>query len=272
MTSPDPRALLDGLAERVPAALPPGVADAVLEIERERSMGDRLAGRPGTVSAIRVRGPEYLLALRLQGRRLVAEAQREVRGVVIARQEPPLATWLDLLGGQLHALVVEAAGDAAAVTRSLAALGVAEPGADLAVDPADVAGGLRALPLRLAGRVPEDVVASVRRIADALLDTLPRVGDSLEQEQTVVRTATDYLPRTLQAYVALPAGWATSHRLPDGTTPLDALRSQLAVLDEAVTRMHDAAVGADASELLANGTFLADRFGRSSIDLGDGQP
>jgi hypothetical protein len=263
----DPRALLEGLAERIPLALPEGVADAVLEVERDRSMSDRLAGRPGTVSAVRLRGPEWALALRLQGRRLVAEAQREVRGVVIARQTPPLAGWLDLLAGQLHALAVEAAGNAAAVTRALAALGVVEPGSDLAVDPSDVAGGLGQLPLRLAGRVPDDVVAAVQRIAELLADTLPRVAGSFQQEQTVLRTATDYLPRTLQAYAALPAGWATTHRLPDGTTPLEALRAQLAVLEQATTRMNAAAVGADASALLANGTFLADRFARSSIEL-----
>jgi hypothetical protein len=264
---PEPRALLEGLADRIPAALPDGVADAVLEVDRERSMGDRLAGRPGAVTGLRLRGPEYLLALRLQGKRLVAEAQREVRGVVIARQTPPLAAWLELLAGQLHVLAAEAAGDAAAVSRTLATLGVAEPGSDLAVDPADVAGGLRALPLRLAGRVPDDVVDAVRRIADTLLDTLPRVAGSFEQEHAVTRTATDYLPRTLQAYAALPASWAQTHRLPDGTTPLDALRGQLAVLEQAVTGMHDAAVGADASALLANGTFLAERFATSSIDL-----
>src|SRR6185312_718847 len=175
---------------RLPAALPAGVADAVLEVERERSMGDRLAGRPGSVSALRLRGPEYVLALRMQGRRLVTEAQREVRGVVIARQTPPLPAWLELLAGQLHALAVEAAGDAAAVSRSLAALGVAEPGSDLAVDASDVAGGLRALPLRLASRMPEDVVEVVRRVAETLVDTLPRVSGSFEQEQTVLRTAT----------------------------------------------------------------------------------
>jgi hypothetical protein len=197
----------------------------------------------------------------------VAEAQREVRGVVIARQTPPLAAWLDLLAGQLHALVVEAAGNAAAVSRALSALGVAEPGSDLVVDASDVAGGLRQLPLRLAGRVPDDVAAAVQRIAELLADTLPRVAGSFQQEQTVLRTATDYLPRTLQAYVALPPQWASSHRLPDGGTPLTALQAQLSVLEQAVTRMRDAAVTADASALLANGAFLADRFAVSSLDV-----
>jgi hypothetical protein len=266
-TGQDPRALLAGLAERIPTALPEGVADAVLEVDRDRSMGDRLAGRPGTVTSLQLRGPEWVLALRLHGKRLAAEAQREVRGVVIARQTPPLADWLDLLAGQLSALAVEAAGNAAAVTRALAALGIAEPGSDLVVDPSDVLGGLRQLPLRLAGRAPDDVAAAVRRIADLLVDTLPRVAGSLQQEQTVLRTATDYLPRTLQAYVALPPQWAASHQLPDGRTPLIALQAQLALLEQAVTRMRDAAVSADASELLANGAFLADRFAVSALDV-----
>jgi len=268
----DPQALLDGLAERIPAALPEGVAESVLEVERDRSMGDRIAGRPGRVASVRLRGPEWVLQARAQGRRLVTEAQREVRGVVIARQAPPLATWLDLLSGQLHALVVEAAGNAVTVTRALAALGVAEPGSDLAVDPADVAGGLRALPLRLAGRAPDGVVASVQRIADLLVDTLPRVAGSFDAEQTVVRTATDYLPRTLQAYVTLPPQWAATHRLPDGGTPLTALQAQLAVLEQAATRMRDAAVAADASALLANGAFLADRFAVSGLDVESSPP
>jgi hypothetical protein len=266
VTPQDPRELLEELAERLPSALPAGAADA-LEIERERSMGDRLAGRPGTVSALRLRGPEQVLTLRLEGRRLVAEAWREVRGVVIARQTPPLAAWLELVAGQLHVLTTEAAGDAAAVSRVLAALGVADPGADLVVDEADVAGGLRALPLRLAGRVPPDVVATVQRVADTLAETLPRVRGSLELEHTVARTATHYLPGTLRAYAALPPAWAASHPLPDGSTPLDTLRGQLAVLEQAVSRMYDAAVAADASALLANGRFLDDRFATSSLDL-----
>ena len=80
---------------------------------------------------------------------------------------------------------------------------------------------------RWPGGSPDDVVEAVGRIADTLLDTLPRVTGSFDQEQAVLRTATDYLPRTLQAYAALPRPWAETHRLPDGTTPLDALRAQL---------------------------------------------
>ncbi len=80
-TSPDPQALLDGLADRLPAALPPHVADGALDVERDRSMGDRLAGRPGRVALVRVRGPEQILTLRLDGKRLVGRgAARGARG------------------------------------------------------------------------------------------------------------------------------------------------------------------------------------------------
>ena len=51
--------------------------------------------------------------------------------------------------------------------------------------------------------------------------------------------------------------------------PLEALEEQLDVLEQAVTRMHDAAVAADARALLANGAFLADRFATSTLDLPD---
>ncbi len=100
-----------------------------------------------------------------------------------------------------------------------------------------------------------------------LADTLPRVAGSFEQEQAVLRTATDYLPRTLQAYAALPRAWAESQTLGDGRTPLEALTGQLDVLERAVTGMRDAAVGADASALLANGAFLQDRFATSRLSL-----
>ncbi|MGZ4651159.1 MAG: hypothetical protein ACXV3A_11565, partial [Kineosporiaceae bacterium] len=59
----DPLALLDGLAERLPTALPDAVADQVLEVERDRSMADRIAGRPGRVASLRLRGPEWVLTV-----------------------------------------------------------------------------------------------------------------------------------------------------------------------------------------------------------------
>jgi hypothetical protein len=262
---PSPAELLQSLAETLP-----GLVEAeLLEIEVQRSMRERLAGKPGQVTSLRLVGPEQTLTLSAQaGRRVIAEAAHVVRGVVIARKSLPVADWLELLGAQLHALAAASATDNAAVSRTLSALGVREPASDLVVDPAEAPAGLRALPDKLRGRVPDDVVATVERICALLGDTLPRVqGGDPGQAHTVLRAVTDYLPRTLREYAALPRDWAERQILPSGGTALDALREQLSTLETAAGRMRDAAVSADASSLLANGAFLSDRFGISDLEL-----
>lgn len=264
----DPQSLLDGLADGVARALPAGVDD-VLDIERDRSFADRVAGRPGRVSSLRLTGPDLALTLRADGggRRLVGEALRAVRGVVISRRTLPLGEWLTTLAGQVAALAAEAAGDAAAAGQALTALGVQPAGSDLAVNPADIESGLRALPALVEGRVPDEAAAAVRRVADLLLEALPRVAGSFDAEDLLRRTATTYLPDTLRAYLALPADWARSHVLPDGRTAADALLTQLAVLESAARDMRDDAAASQASALLVNGGFLQARFGTSELDL-----
>jgi len=257
--------LLGPLADALPRVVP----EQLLEIERQRSLGERLSGKPGRVVQVRITGPDLILSLRSEdGQRSQAQAWREVRGVVISRRTVTLMEWLELMAGQLHALAAESASDESALSRTLSALGVREPASDLVVAPADIPGGLRALPGRLAGRVPDDVIATVERIVALLSDTLPRVaGDgSSAQAHTVSRAATDYLPRTLRGYAALPPDWAATHDLGGGRTALDALREQLAVLETSLSAMRDAAAGRDAEQLLANGLFLRDRFGRSELD------
>jgi len=258
--------LLLALARSLPGLVEP----ELLQIDRQRSVRDRMSGRDGEVVRVRLAGPELTLTLAAGSARgrPAAEAAHVVRGVVISRRSVPVAEWLDLLAGQLHVLAAASATDDAAVTRTLAGLGVREPGSDLVVDPSDVPAGLRALPARLTGRVPADVLTVVERICTLLLETVPRVEDP-EQAHAVLRTATDYLPRTLREYTALPPDWAQGHRLEHGGTALDALREQLAVLEAGVSRMREAAISADAAGLLANGTFLTDRFGLSDLDLPD---
>ncbi|HEY2557582.1 MAG TPA: hypothetical protein VGI08_10780, partial [Diaminobutyricibacter sp.] len=123
------------------------------------------------------------------------------------------------------------------------------------------------LPARLGSRVPSEAIAAVGRIGGLLADTLPRVAGQGEAEVIVRRTATVYLPDTLRAYLSLPADWAVEHVFPDGSTPAQALVSQLGALETAAKKMRDAAVDHDASALLINGRFLADRFAASRLDL-----
>jgi hypothetical protein len=262
MVAPSAGELLQALAD----GLPDLMAADVLEVETQRSVRDRMSGRPGRVVRVRLLGPELTLTLSApDGGRPVAEAAHVVRGVTISRRVVPLTEWLDLLAGQVRALTFSGATDEVAVGRMLAALGVRPPGSDLVVDPADVRTGLQTLAAKLTG-VPDDVTATVERVCALLLQTLPRVeGDDPLQAHAVLRTATDYLPRTLREYVALPQEWAENHQMDDGKTALDVLRDQLSVLESAVTGMRDAAVEADAKGLLANGLFLKDRFGASDL-------
>ena len=258
-----PAELLAGLAGTLPDAVPPGR----LVLERQRSMADRLAGRPGRAVGLRLSGPDLVLALVETGGTVRAEAIREVRGVAISRRELGVPEWLALLRGQLHALVAQSAADETAIHRALAGLGLHEPDADLVVPESDLAGGLGRLPARLAGRVPDDVVAAVSRIAALLLETLSRLEGPLDgQAWTVRRAACDYLPTTLRRYLALPPEWAAGHDLGRGLTALDALREQLATLEDGVTRLRDAALTADVRALEANGRFLTDRLARSGLD------
>ena len=70
--------------------LPPGV----VTVDRERSMSDRMRGRPGEVSKITVRLGEQVLTLGSQQGRPVAEICKEVRGVVLSRRPAPLDEWV----------------------------------------------------------------------------------------------------------------------------------------------------------------------------------
>ena len=85
------------LTQSLGDALPP---DCVT-VERERSMSDRMRGRPGEVSKITVRLGDQLLALGVRAGRPAAEICREVRGVVLSRQPVGLQEWVDELARAL---------------------------------------------------------------------------------------------------------------------------------------------------------------------------
>ena len=123
-------------------------------------------------------------------------------------------------------------------------------------------------------RVPAEVEEKVAAIRQTVLDILSRRGSLGEQSPqlfVVLRTATDYLPNALQAYLRLPAGYATSRRLDGGKTALEILLGQLGLLEREMVDVADAVTKNDIDRLLVHGRFLADRFGRSELALqGDG--
>jgi hypothetical protein len=103
--------LTNSLSEALPADY--------VTVERERSMSDRMRGRPGEVTKVAVRLGDQVLTLAVKNGRPTAEVCREVRGIVLSRQAVPLEQWATTLASALmnHA---QSNAQAAAVLRRLA--------------------------------------------------------------------------------------------------------------------------------------------------------
>lgn len=81
-------------------ALPEGMVD----VEYARSLGERLAGRPGTPVALRLSFPDRRMELRTTRSWPDAEIQQVVRGVVLSRRQVPVEEWVRTLAAELTAL------------------------------------------------------------------------------------------------------------------------------------------------------------------------
>jgi hypothetical protein len=138
------------------------------------------------------------------------------------------------------------------------------------VDPQDVRRSLTEIRRRTDNRVPPEVSTRIARIADTITDTLPRadaLGAGSPGQFVLVQCATDYLPTALQGYLDLPRNYADHHVVSDGKTPLALLTEQLDVLAKEIDEIADAVNRADTDRLIANGRFLAQKFGRGPLDI-----
>ena len=85
------------LADLLPADL--------VEVERDRTVGDRLAGRPGRPVAVTVLAGDRALTLRGGDRgRPEATITHTVRGVVLSRKPVPIPDWIEALAVELARL------------------------------------------------------------------------------------------------------------------------------------------------------------------------
>jgi hypothetical protein len=138
-------------------------------------------------------------------------------------------------------------------------------------DPADVRRSLSEIQRRIRRRVPAEVADRVNRIATMILDALPKadnLGPTSQDTFILVRTATDYLPSALQAYLDLPRSYADSAPVSGGKTARVLLIEQLEMLEAKLGEVADAIHRSDADKLVAHGRFLAEKFGHGGLDLG----
>ena len=85
------------LANSLSEALPPDY----VTVERERSMSDRMRGRPGEISRVEVKLGDQVMTLAVKNGQPAAEICRQVRGVVLSRQPVPLQQWAGALASAL---------------------------------------------------------------------------------------------------------------------------------------------------------------------------
>lgn len=103
------------LSSTIGDLLPAGLVD----IDRQRSMSDRLANRPGTATAIRLHLGGKTLELVTQRGRLVATIATDVRGVTISKKEVPVSEWVQGLATYLASMANESADAREALGRLL---------------------------------------------------------------------------------------------------------------------------------------------------------
>ncbi len=104
------------LTKSLGEALPP----EWVTVDWERSMSDRMHGRPGQVSKITIRLGDRVMTLGIRRGVPVAEVCSEVRGVVLSRQQVQLAVWAEELARALVAQAEQNAEAAAALRRLVA--------------------------------------------------------------------------------------------------------------------------------------------------------
>jgi len=142
-----------------------------------------------------------------------------------------------------------------------------------AQDAAEIRSGLDRLLRSIKGRVADDLYAKAVSIQGSILATLTAEaapGDGADPNVYLIRqTALSYLPEAFQTYLRMPRLVAERRRVADGRTPHDVFFDQLDLMDTRLADVADDIARHDSDKLLANGRFLAEKFGRSSLELGE---
>jgi len=146
-----------------------------------------------------------------------------------------------------------------------------------AQDSSQVRAGLDRLIRSLNGKVADDLIARVVSIQGSILATLTTdgsAGDAADPNVYLIRqTALAYLPDAFDTYLRMPRLMAERRPIASGQTPHDVLLSQLDLMDHRLADVADDMARHDSDKLLANGRFLAEKFGVSGLRIDpDGGP
>lgn len=122
---------------------------------------------------------------------------------------------------------------------------------------------------RAGAHLPVAALPQLGLIEDVLYPLLAHLRTSppsVDEEIAVEAYVGDYLPTTLNAYLALNHQFAHQARV-DGSTPGDDLVEQLETLEVAIRDLAQAVYAHDAQQLSVQGRFLSAKFSRSDLEL-----
>lgn len=114
--------------------------------------------------------------------------------------------------------------------------------------------------------LPLDVqvkVEQIRRKCEVLQRERHRFPFGSPDAYVIKATVEDYLPRTLDAFMAVPPA-SRERTMPNGKTPLQELKEQLSLLDSKLDEIAEDLQRQNFDRLLINRQFLEARFGRSA--------
>ena len=117
----------------------------------------------------------------------------------------------------------------------------------------------RELPIDLQVKVEQ-----IRRKVDVLLGYADRFPPFSHELYLVRQTADDYLPRTIEAYLAMPSEATDKPLAGQAKTAREELKAQLDLLDAKLDEIAADLQRQDSERLLSNRRFLEDRFGGAS--------
>jgi hypothetical protein len=125
----------------------------------------------------------------------------------------------------------------------------------------DILAVLDRLVANVGGRVPEDDVATLRRIRDRAGRALPATDEPLDLTDhdlwLLRQICIDYLPGALDHYIALPSDLA-SEPLLDGRSARQVLDEQLALIERRLDELAARSYRREAGGLLTHARFVAD--------------
>jgi hypothetical protein len=209
--------------------------------------------------------------------RVVSRSRRSAIGEYVRSTRNSTGLALAVVGPALALVGVFPLAAAVALALPLYAIGalVAPPRRDpelvsgVGID--DVRESLDGIRIRIRGHVSLGVEARVRRLSATISEALPR-AQSLPRGSkarfVLAKTATDYLPSSLQPYLDLPRAYAEQEVVAGGKTPAALLCDQLDLLTAQMNLVVEAIRRSDTDRIMTNGRFLAERFAPGALSLG----